>query len=127
MHPDAWIESLKTAIDDFDRTRGRGFPVVQVTLDDGEQLYLHRAEPGPGPFVTLHPYPEDRERSMVRGADDASYTPRTIMVLPPQIVKIELLVSPDGGGSAAAVPGSASREQRPPVAHPPDRRGVGLG
>jgi PII-like signaling protein len=86
-----WARTLVTEIAEFAATHHRPYPLVRVTLADGEQFFLASlgARPGDG-FVTLYPHPEQAD-DLVVGADGAFLVPRSVIVPLTSIRKVELL------------------------------------
>jgi hypothetical protein len=79
----SWVAGLRRSISEFARARHCPSPLVRVTLDDGEQLFLQGMTPGPDDdFATFSVYPL---------VDDA---PRLVVVRIDAIKKIEMLGEP---------------------------------
>ena len=142
-----WVEALKEAVSDFERSRSSANPGVKVTLVDGESFFLNNARPGPGhDLVILYPYPPGMTAELPTGEDGYPVMPRVLIVAPGAVAKIELMAEPPGQreahfqlrpaeepasapeepASASEEPGSASEEPvptselRPPAPGPGD-------
>jgi hypothetical protein len=120
-----WVESLKQAVTDFERSRSAANPGVKVTLVDGESFFLNNARPGPGhDLVILYPYPPGMTTDLPTGEDGYPVMPRVLIVAPSAVAKIELMAEPPGqrearfGLRAAKEPAPAAPEP-PPAAEEP--------
>lgn len=92
-----WVEALKLAVSDFERSRSSTNPGVKVTLVDGESFFLNNARPGPGrDLVILYPYPPGMTTELPTGADGYPVMPRVLIVAPSAVAKIELMAEPPG-------------------------------
>jgi hypothetical protein len=92
-----WVEALKQAVTDFERSRSAANPGVKVTLVDGESFFLNNARPGPGhDLVILYPYPPGMTTDLPTGEDGYPVMPRVLIVAPSAVAKIELMAEPPG-------------------------------
>lgn len=92
-----WVEALKQAVSDFERSRSSTNPGVKVTLIDGESFFLNNARPGPGhDLVILYPYPPGMTTDLPTGEDGYPVMPRVLVVAPSAVAKIELMAEPPG-------------------------------
>lgn len=84
-----WVAGMRHSIREFAESRQCPQPLVRVTLDDGEQLFLQAMTPGPGDdFATFWVYqPNDETRLVVLHLD--------------AVRKVELLKEPPGGTEEA--------------------------
>jgi hypothetical protein len=97
MTAEEWVQAINEAATAFARSRGVAIPVLQLTLQDGEQLYVSRMVAGPGSgMLTIDVYPEDPETDMVPASADedgviATQTPRQLIAPVGFVAKVDLL------------------------------------
>jgi hypothetical protein len=78
-----WVAGMRHSIREFARSRQCPEPLVRVTLDDGEQLFLQAMTPGPGDdFATFSVYQPNDEMT------------RLVVLHLDAIRKVELLTEP---------------------------------
>jgi hypothetical protein len=88
-----WVAGMRRSIGEF----GKAAPLVRLTLDDGEQLYVQAMTPGPGDdFATFSVYEADDETRLVIVHLDA-------------IRKVEILSTPPSAREKAFVFRSGGR------------------
>ena len=86
-----WARRLVEQIAEFAVDHDRPYPLVRVTLTDGETFFLAALEPRPGHgFVTLYPHPH-AAGELVPAADGRVSVPRSVVVSLASIAKVELL------------------------------------
>jgi hypothetical protein len=78
-----WVAGMRRSIREFAQSRQCPEPLVRVTLDDGEQLFLQAMMPGPGDdFATFSVYQPNDE------------IPRLVVLRLDAIRKVEMLREP---------------------------------
>ena len=116
-----WVDALKEAVSDFERSRSSTNPGVKVTLVDGESFFLSNARPGPGhDLVILYPYPPGMTADLPIGEDGYPVMPGVLIVAPSAVAKIELMAEPPGQrearfGLRAAAPSAPPAVEEEPV------------
>jgi hypothetical protein len=87
-----WIAGMRHSIREFAQSRQCPEPLVRVTLDDGEQLFLQSMTPGPGDdFATFSVYQPNDELT------------RLVVLHLDAVRKVELLREPPSGTEEAFV------------------------